>query len=224
MVSRPSPGRAISEALCPDCAFPCGQAPGRRLRVPGATPPQPGGGLLERICPVEPLFIVPRRLAGGCAPRLPGGGVTEKRILDSRGHGKAHSGGTLSRKSALCLRVSPKGAFCMQAATHTAPFREVRRADCAFPCGQAPGRRLRVPGATPPQPGGGLLERICPVEPLFIVPRSLAGGCAPRLPSKRRNGKAHSGRLGSRKSALWGYPLTERRILRDMGAADCASP
>ena len=35
---------------------------------PGGTPPQPGGGLLERICPVGPLFIVPRRLAGGCAP------------------------------------------------------------------------------------------------------------------------------------------------------------
>ena len=148
MVSRPSPGCAISEALCPDCAFPCSQAPDRRLRVPGATPPQPGGGLLERICPVGPLFIVPRRLAGGLRPAPPG----------RRGHGKAHSGRLGSRKSALCLRVSPKSAFCMQAATHTAPFREVRRAECAFPCSQAPGRRLRVPGATPP--------------------RSLAGGCS----------------------------------------------
>ena len=45
------------------------------------SPPQPGGGLLERICPVGPLSIVPRRLAGGRAPRLPGGDVTEKRIL-----------------------------------------------------------------------------------------------------------------------------------------------
>ena len=34
---------------------------------PWHTPPQPGGGLLERICPVGPLFIVPRRLAGGVA-------------------------------------------------------------------------------------------------------------------------------------------------------------
>ena len=37
--------------------------------------------MLERICSVGPLFIVPRRLAGGCAPRLPGGDVTERRSL-----------------------------------------------------------------------------------------------------------------------------------------------
>ena len=48
---------------------------------PWSNPPQPGGGLLERICPVGPLSIVPRRLAGGLVPRLPGGNVTEKRIL-----------------------------------------------------------------------------------------------------------------------------------------------
>ena len=51
------------------CVFPCGRARRSRLTGPGATPPQPGGGLLERICPVGPLFIVPRRLAGGYAPR-----------------------------------------------------------------------------------------------------------------------------------------------------------
>ena len=32
------------------------------------------------------------------------------------------------------------------------------------------------PGATAPQAGGRLLERICPVEAIFIVPRSVAGG------------------------------------------------
>ena len=37
--------------------------------------------MLERICPVGSLFIVPRRPAGGYVPRLPGGDVTEKRIL-----------------------------------------------------------------------------------------------------------------------------------------------
>ena len=37
--------------------------------------------MLERICPVEPFFIVPRSLAGGYAPRLSGGDVTEKRSL-----------------------------------------------------------------------------------------------------------------------------------------------
>ena len=63
------------------CVFPCGRAPGRDLRALAQPPPQPGGGLLERICSVGPLFIVPCRLAGGCVPRLPGGNVTEKRSL-----------------------------------------------------------------------------------------------------------------------------------------------
>ncbi len=54
MVPRPGPGRAISEALCPDCAFPRGQAPGRGLRAP-AQPLRLGGRLPERICPAGPL-------------------------------------------------------------------------------------------------------------------------------------------------------------------------
>ena len=44
---------------------------------------------------------------------------------------------------------------------------------------QAGGERRRIPmgpGATAPQAGGRLLERICPVEAFFIVPRSVAGG------------------------------------------------
>ena len=57
------------------------------------------------------------------------------------------------------------------------------------------------PWRNPPQPGGGLPERVCPVGPLSIVPRSLAGGLAPRPP---------------------GSEVTERRSLRDMGATDCA--
>ena len=49
---------------------------------PWRNPPRSlAGGLLERICPVGSLFIVPRRPAGGYVPRLPGGDVTEKRIL-----------------------------------------------------------------------------------------------------------------------------------------------
>ena len=64
-----------------------------------------------------------------------------------------------------------------------------------------PRPRPAAPGATPPQPGGGLPERVCPVGPLSIVPRSLAGGLAPRPP---------------------GSEVTERRSLRDMGATDCA--
>ena len=146
MVSRPSPGRAISEALCAECAFPCSQAPGRRLRVPGATPPQPGGGLLERICPVGSLFIVPRSLAGGCAPRLSGGGVTEKRILDGWGHGKAHSGGTPSRKSAFCATWEPQAAPLREASDRDAPLREAARATLprgpwVFAAGRRSGRQ-----------------------------------------------------------------------------------
>ena len=68
MAPRPGPGRAISEALCPDCAFPCSRAPGRGLRTLAQPPPQAGGGLLERVCPVEAFSIVPRRLAGGLRP------------------------------------------------------------------------------------------------------------------------------------------------------------
>ena len=67
---------------------------------------------------------------------------------------------------------------------------------CVFPCGRARRPRLAGLGATPPQPGGGLLERICPVGPLFIVPRRLAGGLRSTPPGRRRDGKAHSARRG----------------------------
>ena len=65
---------------------------------------------------------------------------------------------------------------------------------CVFPCGRAPGRDLRALAQPPPQPGGGLLERICPVGPLFIVPHRLAGGLRSTPPGRRRDGKAHSAR------------------------------
>ena len=65
MVPRPSPEGAISKVLCPDCAFPCGQALGRGLRTlaqpitvlssPEGLPLRLGGRLPERICPVGPL-------------------------------------------------------------------------------------------------------------------------------------------------------------------------
>ena len=65
IVPRPSPEGAISKALCPDCAFPCSQAPGRGLRAPAqpitvlsspeGLPLRLGGRLPERIYPVGPL-------------------------------------------------------------------------------------------------------------------------------------------------------------------------
>ena len=97
MVPRPDLGRALSEALCPDCVFPCSRAPNRGLRTLAQPPPQAGGGLLERVCPVEPFSIVPRRLAGGLVPRLSGGDVTEKRSL---------------RDVGTAGRASLRGIFC----------------------------------------------------------------------------------------------------------------
>ena len=73
---------------------------------------------------------------------------------------------------------------------------------CVFPCGRARRPRPAGPGTTPPQPGGGLLERICPVGPLFIVPRRLAGGLRPTPPGRQCNGKAQSARRGSRRLRL----------------------
>ena len=55
MVSRPGLGRAISETLCSDCAFSCGQ-PQAEACGPRRNPPlRLGGRLPERICPVGPL-------------------------------------------------------------------------------------------------------------------------------------------------------------------------
>ena len=65
---------------------------------------------------------------------------------------------------------------------------------CVFPCGRAPGRDLRALAQPPRSLAGGLLERICPVGPLFIVPRRLAGGLRSTPPGRRRDGKAHSAR------------------------------
>ena len=55
------------------------------------------GGLLERVCPVGPLSIVPRRLADGLVPRLPDSDVTEKRSL---------------RDVGAAGRASLRGMFC----------------------------------------------------------------------------------------------------------------
>ena len=99
-------------------------------------PPQPGGRLPGRVCPVGPLSIVPRILAGGClAP--PSG---------RRRDGKAHSARLLAHRMRFCVRSDPKPKF-------------------------------GAPAQPAPQPGGRLPGRVCPVGPLSIVPRILAGGC-----------------------------------------------
>mgnify|MGYP001686979599 CR=1 FL=1 len=75
------------------------------------------------------------------------GGLTQKRTLPQRSHGKPHSVPDGSRKTALCPRhpsvisrksafyvcPSPKDAFCAQAVTQSASFRETLQPECAFP-------------------------------------------------------------------------------------------
>ena len=105
----------------------------RDLRTLAQPAPQAGGWLLERICPVEPLSIVPRSLAGGC-PTPPGRrSVTEKRILCRRSHGKAHFGAGHSRKSALCVGDAMEGALCPLALTERRILRAGSHPECAFP-------------------------------------------------------------------------------------------
>ena len=167
MASRPGPGRAISEALCPNYIFTCGQAPGRGLRALAQPAPQPGGRFPERICPVEPFSIVPRSLAGGC-PTPPGRrDVTEKRILASGRHGKAHSGRGLSRKGALYdPRTNQTAVFgealeqnalfglaAIEGRVQSVPFREVRRS------GQAWGQRVYTDRRK--RPLGAVLGHLC---------------------------------------------------------------
>ena len=92
---------------------------------------------------------------------------------------------------------------------------------CVFPCGRARRPRLAGPGATPPQPGGGLLERICPVGPFSIVPRRLAGGVGPASPGRRRDGKAHSARRGGRRLRL---SVRRRARMRLSARPHCPPP
>ena len=94
MVSRLGPGRAISEALCPDCAFPCNQAPGRGLQVPAQTPPQPGGGVARAHLPSWATLHSAPQAGGGLRPTPPG----------RQCNGKAHSARRGSRRLRLSVR------------------------------------------------------------------------------------------------------------------------
>ena len=89
-------------------------------------PPQPGGRLPGRVCPVEPFSIVPRILAGGCLAPPPGGDVTEKRSLHVGPHGKARSVRWASRKGALCPRHSRRMRLSVRSCRQNALFRRVR--------------------------------------------------------------------------------------------------
>ena len=103
--------------------------------------------------------------------------LTENRILSPTAHGKphsvpvtppsshakAHSVPDGSRKTALCPRhpsvisrksafyvcSSPKDAFCAQAVTQSASFRETLQPECAFPYGTGCRMRFSVECAFP---------------------------------------------------------------------------
>ena len=88
-------------------------------------------------------------------------------------HGKAALGGASKVNCTFSSRRNRRMRFSVRRRLQNALFREARlRTEI---CG---------PPRNPPQAGGGLLERICPVEAFFIVPRSLAGGC-PTPPGRR---------------------------------------
>ena len=132
-----------------------------------------------------------------CVPRLPGGDVTEKRILGGRCHGKAHFAcGAHQKAHSACGRS-----------------RRVR-----------PSVRARAQNA--------LFRRVC-----FSLPAQTWSHLTQRRILRRRSHvKAQSAPDDSRKSALCNRYLTEKRILyqrchldvtekrilRNMGAADCA--
>ena len=84
--------------------------------------------------------------------------LTEKHVLRRHPHGKAQSAARRLGRVRLSVRSDSKPRSAGPGATRPAAWR------------------------------GGLLERICPVGPLPIVPRSLAGGCP--TPPGRRDVKA----------------------------------
>ena len=143
MASRPSLGHAFSEALCPDCVFPCGQAPGRGLRAPAQAP---------------------RSLAGGLVPRLPGGDVTKKRILGRRlthsappPHGKAQSAARRLGRVRLSVRSDSKPRSAGPGTTRPAGWRGVARAHlpswAIFHSAPQPGGRLPHTSRAPRRDG-----------------------------------------------------------------------
>ena len=73
---------------------------------------------------------------------------------------------------------------------------------CVFPCGRA--RRLRPagPGATPPAAWRGVARAHLPSWATFHSAPQAGGGLRSAPPGRRRHGKAHSARRGSRRLRL----------------------
>ena len=121
--------------------------------------------------------------------------LTEKRILCTVSHEKAHSAPGASRKSALWMRTSPKDALWMRAATQNASFRDVSVAECTFPSHRHRRMRFSVECAF-----SHLRKRRATSRKSALCPRCLT---EKRILCTVSHGKAHSGPGASRKSAFW---------------------
>ena len=97
MVSRPGLGRAISETLCSDCAFSCGQ-PQAEACGPRRNPPlRLGGRLPERICPVGPLSNRRDGCGSGVRPGQQALPLAPERTDAARSMPSGSEGGTATR-------------------------------------------------------------------------------------------------------------------------------
>ena len=115
-----SRGRFRRFVYTPTASFRAVGPTDRDPRALAQPPPQPGGGLLERICPVGPLFIVPRSLAGGGASHA--------------------SRAATSRKGAFCATWEPQTAPFREASDQDAPLRKAARPSSAAPAPSPVGR------------------------------------------------------------------------------------
>ena len=152
-------------------------------------------------------------------------GLTQKRILDSTPHAKAHSGGSEDPRVHLSVRTSYRMCFyvthkgCRR--SHNALFRRVRFSSP----GQTWGRRSvhKLAKMTSQRRFGS-----------FVYTIATASGCRMRFSSpalfltcanvESPHEKPHSTPTVSRKSAFWTRPLTQKRILTVLKIPDCAFP
>ena len=178
-----------------------------------------------------------RRLLGSLLLRL-----TKRRILHRRSHGKPHFAPVTSRKSALCTCRLTENRILRRRRHRDVTKRRIlggrRHGKAHFACGahqkahSACGRSRRVRLSVRTRAQNALFRRVC-----FSLPAQTWSHLTQRRILRRRSHvKAHSAPDDSRKSALCNRYLTEKRILyqrchldvtekrilRNMGAADCA--
>ena len=156
------------DAAGPGCAFPSRRGHRMRLSVECAFPYLRKRGAVSRKSTVWVC------------------GLTEKRILGGRGHGKAQSAQAASRKSTLWVGS---------------------RAECAFPSRRSHRMRLSVECAFPELGKRGAVSRKSTFWVCDLTEKRILGG--------RGHGKAHSACGPSRKSAFWIPPVGQSAPFRE---------